>query len=477
MEPTHTSVAARGMTPVRVGRVARVMGVVVDARFAAGDLPSMGSALFVQRPGMGDLVVEVQEHIDPETARCVAMSSTSGLHRGMRVIDSNEPIQVPVGNRTLGRLFNVLGQPIDGGPEIDDAPRRPIHLDSPPLADQELPTEILPTGLKVIDLLTPYGQGSKIGLFGGAGVGKTMLVIEMIRHSTRQSDAVAVFAGVGERTREGNELWESMKDSGVLESSVLIFGQMNEPPGARLRTPLTALTMAQYFRDDDQRDVLVFIDNIYRYVQAGAEVSALLGRVPSAVGYQPTLATEMGRLQERITTTTRGAITSVQAIYIPADDITDPGVVVAFSHLDAVTVLTRRLSSQGFYPAVDPLASSSKLLEPRYVGERHVRIASEVRALLAKYHALQDIISILGTEELSEEDRLVVRRARRLQRFLTQPFFSTEQHTGLEGRYVELDETLRGFEEIVEGQHDDLPEQAFYMVGTIDEAVKKAETL
>jgi len=462
---------------VRVGRVARVMGVVVDAKFAAGDLPSIGSALFVRRPRVGDLVIEVQEHIDPETARCVAMSSTSGLHRGMAVIDSNEPIQVPVGDKVLGRLFNVLGQPIDDGEPVDDAPRRSIHLSSPPLLDQKLPTEVLATGLKVIDLLTPYGQGSKIGLFGGAGVGKTVLVVEMMRHSTRQLKAVVVFAGVGERTREGNDLWESMKRSGVLENSVLVFGQMNEPPGARLRTPLTALTMAQCFRDDAGRDVLVFIDNIYRYVQAGAEVSALLGRVPSAVGYQPTLATEMGELQERITTTTRGAITSVQAIYVPADDITDPGVVAAFSHLDAITVLTRQLSSRGFYPAVDPLASSSKLLEPRYVGQRHVRIASEVRALLAKYEALQDVISILGTEELSEEDRLVVRRARRLQRFLTQPFFSTEQYTGLEGRYVPLEETLRGFEEIIEGQHDDLPEQAFYMVGTIDEALKKAETI
>jgi F-type H+-transporting ATPase subunit beta len=405
------------------------------------------------------------------------MSSTSGLHRGMQVTDTGEPIRVPVGERTLGRVFNVLGKPIDNGEPIDDGERRPIHLASPPLTTQKLSTGILETGLKVIDLLTPYGHGSKIGLFGGAGVGKTMLVIELIRHSTTSQNALAVFAGVGERTREGHELWVSMQDSGVIDNTVLVFGQMNEPPGARLRTPLTALTMAQYFRDEMQRDVLLFIDNVYRYVQAGAEISALLGRVPSAVGYQPTLATEMGKLQERITTTTSGAITSVQAIYIPADDITDPGVVAAFSHLDANTVLTRRLSSQGFYPAVDPLASSSRLLEPRYVGERHVRIASDVKAILAKYEALQDIISILGTEELSEEDRLVVRRARRLQRFLTQPFFSTQQYTGMEGRYVPLEETLRGFEEIVAGVHDGLPEQAFYMVGTIDEAIAKAETL
>jgi F-type H+-transporting ATPase subunit beta len=453
------------------------MGVVIDAQFAVGDLPSISSALLVKRPGEPDLVIEVQEHIDPRTVRCVAMSSTSGLSRGIRVVDTGEPIQVPVGRKTLGRMFNVLGQPIDGGPDIPDAPRRPIHLAAPPLREQKLSIQALETGLKVIDLLTPYGQGSKIGLFGGAGVGKTMLVIELIRHSTSTYEALAVFAGVGERTREGNDLWESMKSSGVIESSVLVFGQMNEPPGARMRAPLTALTMAQHFRDHEDTDVLLFIDNIYRYVQAGAEISALLGRVPSAVGYQPTLATEMGELQERISTTTRGAITSVQAIYIPADDITDPGVVAAFSHLDAITVLTRRLSSQGFYPAVDPLESSSQMLEPRVVGARHVRIATEVKAILARNEELQDIISILGTEELSEEDRQVVHRARRVQRFLTQPFFSTEQFTSMPGRYVPLEETLRGFEEILAGEHDDLPEQAFYMVGTIHDAVAKAERL
>jgi len=453
------------------------MGVVVDAVFAVGDLPSISSALLVRRPDDSHLVVEVQEHVDPRTVRCIAMSSTTGLRRGMEVIDTGNPIQVPVGDATLGRMFNVLGEPIDEGDPIDDGLRHPIHLASPSFQQQRLTTEVLPTGLKVIDLLTPYGKGSKIGLFGGAGVGKTMLVIELIRNSTHERSAVAVFAGVGERTREGNDLWESMKSSGVLGNSVLVFGQMNEHPGARLRTPLTALTMAQHFRDASQRDVLLFIDNVYRYVQAGAEISALLGRLPSAVGYQPTLATEMGELQERISSTSDGAITSVQAIYIPADDITDPGVVAAFSHLDAITVLTRQLSSQGFYPAVDPLGSSSKLLEPRFVGEYHVRVASEVRAVLAKYEALQDIISILGTEELSEEDRITVRRARRLQRFLTQPFFSTEQYTGLEGRYVELEDTLRGFEQIVEGEHDDLPEQAFYMVGTIEEAIEKAKNL
>jgi F-type H+-transporting ATPase subunit beta len=462
---------------VRTGRIARVMGVVVDAVFAVGDLPSISSALLVRRPDDSHLVLEVQEHVDPRTVRCVAMSSTTGLHRGMEVIDTGSPIQVPVGDATLGRMFNVLGEPIDGGNGLHDVPREPIHLASPSFHQQRLTAEMLPTGLKVVDLLTPYGKGSKIGLFGGAGVGKTMLVIELIRNSTHERSAVAVFAGVGERTREGNDLWESMKSSGVLGNSVLVFGQMNEPPGARLRTPLTALTMAQHFRDASQRDVLLFIDNVYRYVQAGAEISALLGRLPSAVGYQPTLATEMGELQERISSTSDGAITSVQAIYIPADDITDPGVVAAFSHLDAITVLTRQLSSQGFYPAVDPLASSSKLLEPRFVGEYHVRIASEVRSVLAKYEALQDIISILGTEELSDEDKVTVRRARRLQRFLTQPFFSTEQYTGIPGKYVELEDTLRGFEQIVEGEHDDLPEQAFYMVGTIEEALEKAKNL
>ncbi len=454
------------------------MGVVVDAAFQTADLPSINNALLVKREDETDLVIEVQEHVDPRTVRCVAMASTSDLHRGMEVVDTGEPIRVPVGESTLGRMFNVLGEPIDNGPSLEgQVQRRPIHMESPSLVNQQLPGELLVTGLKVIDLLTPYGRGSKIGLFGGAGVGKTTVVIELIRHSTREGGSLALFAGVGERTREGNELWEDMRSSGVLDSTILVFGQMNEPPGARLRTPLTALTMAQYFRDEAQRDVLVFIDNVYRYVQAGAEISALLGRLPSAVGYQPTLATEMGELQERITTTMGGAITAVQAIYVPADDITDPGVVAAFAHLDAITVLSRRLSSQGLYPAVDPLASSSKMMDPRYVGERHVRVASEVREVLAKYEALQDIISILGTEELSEEDRVTVRRARRVQRFLTQPFFATEQFTGQPGRFVTLEETLDGFEQIVRGEHDDLPEQAFYMVGSIDEAVDRARSL
>mgnify|MGYP000904252748 CR=1 FL=1 len=462
----------------RTGRVSRIMGAVVDVRFDVGDLPGINHALYIERPGEVDLVVEVQEHVDSRTARCIAMSSTSGLARGLRVRDTGKPIQVPIGPATLGRIFNVLGETIDGGsPLSEQVPRRPLHLSAPALSTQKLSSEVLETGLKVIDLLTPYGKGAKIGLFGGAGVGKTTLVIELIRHSTEDQGSYALFAGVGERTREGNDLWLDMRGSGVLQNTVLVFGQMNEPPGARLRTPLTAMTIAQSFRDESERDVLLFIDNVYRYVQAGSEVSALLGRLPSAVGYQPTLATEMGELQERISTTLSGAITSVQAVYIPADDITDPGVVAAFAHLDAITVLTRRLSSQGFYPAVDPLESSSKMLDARYVSERHVRIAGQTKAVLAKYQELQDIISILGVDELSPEDQLTVHRARRLQRFLTQPFYSTEQFTGIPGTFVSLEETLSGFEEILAGEHDDLPEQAFYMVGTIADARKKAETL
>ncbi len=462
----------------RTGRVARVMGAVVDARFDVGDLPGINHALRIKRPPLDDLIVEVQEHVDSRTARCIAMSSTSGLKRGLPVHDTGQPIQVPVGPATLGRLFNVLGEPIDrGAPLPPDTPYRSLHLGAPSLSSQRLSTNVLETGLKVIDLLTPYGQGAKIGLFGGAGVGKTTLVIELIRHSTEDQGSYALFAGVGERTREGNDLWLDMKNSGVLNNTVLVFGQMNEPPGARMRTPFTAMTIAQSFRDESERDVLLFIDNVYRYVQAGSEVSAMLGRLPSAVGYQPTLATEMGELQERITTTLQGAITSVQAVYIPADDITDPGVVAAFAHLDAITVLTRRLSSQGFYPAVDPLESSSKMLDARYVGTRHVRIAAETKAMLAKYQELQDIISILGADELSPEDQLTVHRARRLQRFLTQPFYSTEQFTGIPGTFVPLEDTLTGFEEILAGEHDDLPEQAFYMVGSVSDARKKAETL
>jgi len=454
-----------------------VAGVVVDAEFASGDLPSIHNALIVQRDDGPGLVVEVQEHIDPRTVRAIAMGSTAGLRRGLLVLDTDHPIRVPVGRTTLGRMFNVLGQPIDGRPAPGGTERRPIHAASPPLSEQRVVVEPFVTGIKAIDLLTPYPRGGKIGLFGGAGVGKTMLMIELMRHTIREHAGIVLFAGVGERSREGNELWLEMQRSGVLDSTVLVFGQMNEPPGARLRVALTALTMAEYFRDYERRPVLLFLDNIFRYIQAGAEVSALLGRLPSAVGYQPTLESEMGELQERITTTSRGSVTSVQAVYVPADDLTDPAVVATFAHLDVATILSRRQASLGIYPAIDPLESSSALLTPAGVGEEHYAIATEVRTLLARYQELQDVIAILGMEELSEEDRLAVNRARRLQRFLTQPFFVSEPFIGLPGRHVPLAETLRAFREVLEGRHDDLPEQAFYMVGTIDEAVAKAKEL
>ena len=459
------------------GTVARIAGVVVDAEFPSGDLPSIHDALIVQRDDGPELVVEVEEHIDPRTVRAIAMGSTAGLRRGLAVTDTGQPIRVPVGRATLGRLFNVLGDPIDGQPMPDWVERRPIHVTSPPLSEQRVVVEPFVTGIKAIDLLTPYPRGGKIGLFGGAGVGKTLLMIELMRHTIQEHAGIVLFAGVGERSREGNELWLEMRRSGVLENTVLVFGQMNEPPGARLRTPLTALTMAEYYRDYEQRPVLLFIDNIFRYIQAGAEVSALLGRLPSAVGYQPTLDSEMGALQERITTTSRGSVTSVQAVYVPADDLTDPAVVATFAHLDASTILSRRQASLGLYPAIDPLASGSALLTPEGMGEEHYTVATQVRALLARYRELQDVVAILGMEELSEEDRLAVERARRLQRFLTQPFFASEPFTGMPGRYVEMEETLRGFREILEGRHDALPEQAFYMVGTIDEVVAQAKAL
>ncbi len=461
----------------RTGTITRVAGVVVDAEFASGDLPSIHSALLIQRDTGSELVIEVQEHVDPRTVRAVAMGSTTGLRRGLPVLDTGHPIRVPVGRLTLGRMFNVLGHPIDGNPLPKGVARHPIHVASPPLREQRVVEESFVTGIKAIDLLTPYPHGGKVGLFGGAGVGKTMLMIELMRHIIREHSGIVFFAGVGERSREGNELWIETQRSGVLESTILVFGQMNEPPGARLRVPLTALTMAEYFRDHERRPVLVFIDNIFRYIQAGAEVSALLGRLPSAVGYQPTLDSEMGELQERITTTSRGSVTSVQAIYVPADDLTDPAVVATFAHLDTVTILSRRQASLGILPAVEPLESNSALLTPEGVGEEHYTLATEVRALLARYQELRDVIAILGLEELSEEDRLAVSRARRLQRFLTQPFFVSEPFTGLPGRYVPLSETLRGSREILEGRHDDLPEQAFYMIGTIDEAVAKAKEM
>lgn len=461
---------------MRIGSVARVAGVVVDAEFASGDLPSIHNALHI-RTKDGTLVVEVQEHVTPRTVRGVAMGNTAGLQRGLPVVDTGAPIQVPVGRETLGRMFNVLGDPIDSGAALGEVSRRPIHVDSPPLSEQRVVTTPFVTGIKAIDLMTPYPQGGKAGLFGGAGVGKTTLIVELIRHTIQEHSGIALFAGVGERSREGNELWLEMQESGVIDNTILVFGQMNEPPGARLRVPLTALTMAEYFRDEERRQVLLFMDNIFRYIQAGSEVSALLGRLPSTVGYQPTLATEMGMLQERITTTSGGSVTSIQAVYVPADDPTDPAVVATFAHLDATTLLSRRLASQAFYPAIDPLDSHSSLLTPSGVGEEHYQVATGVRALLARYQELQDVIAILGMEELSEKDRLIVNRARKAQRFLTQPFYSTQQFTGLPGRYVPVEETLRGFREILSGRHDDVPEQAFYMVGTIDEALGKAERI
>lgn len=453
------------------------MGVVVDVEFSAGDLPSIRNALEIRQEDDSELIVEVQEHIDARTVRTIAMGNTTGLRRGLSVLDTGSSIQVPVGRKTLGRMFNVLGQPIDGQPILETISRRSIHIESPALSELRLVAKPLITGIKAIDLLTPYPQGGKIGLFGGAGVGKTMLMIELMNHMIQEHSGIVLFAGVGERSREGNELWIETQRSGVLDSTVLVFGQMNEPPGARLRVPLTALTMAEHFRDHERRPVLLFLDNIFRYIQAGAEVSALLGRIPSAVGYQPTLNSEMGELQERITTTSRGSVTSVQAVFVPADDITDPAVVATFAHLDAATVLSRHQASLGIYPAIEPLASNSSLLTPTIMGKEHFAIATEVRAALARYQELQDIIAILGVEELSEEDQKVVTRARRLQRFLTQPFFVSEAFTAMSGRTVPLPETLRGFGEILEGRYDHLPEQAFYMVGTINEAIGKAEKI
>ncbi len=462
----------------RIGSVVRIAGVVIDAEFPSGDLPSIHNALIIDREERQDLVVEVQEHIDPHTVRTIAMGGTAGLRRGLSVRDTGRPIHVPVGPQTLGRMFNVLGQAIDGGPQLTRVDRCSIHAQAPRMQEQKVVEEPFVTGIKAIDLLTPYPTGGKIGLFGGAGVGKTVLMIELMRHTIEEHEGIALFTGVGERSREGNDLWRELQRSGVLGSTILVFGQMKEPPGARLRVPFTALTMAEYFRDQEEREALIFIDNIFRYVQAGAEVSALLGRLPSTVGYQPTLDTEMGELQERITTTASGASsTSVQAVYVPADDMTDPAVVATFAHLDATTILTRRQASRGFYPAIDPLDSSSTLLTAESVGEEHFTIANQVRETLARYEELRDVIAILGMEELNEEDRVTVERARRIQRFLTQPFFVSEPFTGIPGRYVELGETLRGFRQILDGAHDGLPEQAFYMVGTIDEAMEKAKKM
>ena len=453
------------------------MGPVVDVRFANGEeMPRIGDALIVEKYGRHD-VMEVMQHTGEGVVRTVMLTASEGLFRGMEVEATGAPIKVPVGEETLGRLFNVTGDVIDGGKEIEGAERWPIHRRPPLFAEQETNTEILETGIKVIDLLAPYARGGKIGLFGGAGVGKTVLIQELIHNIATEHGGYSIFTGVGERSREGNDLWVEMKDSGVIKKTALVFGQMNEPPGARMRVAETGLTMAEYFRDVGHMDVLLFIDNIFRFVQAGSEVSSLLGRMPSAVGYQPTLATDLGSLQERITSTVNGAITSVQAIYVPADDLTDPAPATTFTHLDATTVLSRKIVEQGIYPAVDPLESSSRILEADVVGERHYRVATRIEEMLQKYKELQDIIAILGMEELSEEDRQTVYRARKLQRFLSQPFHVAEQFTGVPGCYVPLEKTIDGFEAIIGGEADDMPEASFFNVGTLDDARKKAEDL
>ncbi len=464
-----------------VGRIVEIRGVVVDAVFS-GELPEINDALRIEIPEQDgraavNLIAEVQQHLGNDRVRAVAMDSTDGLARGAEVVDTGAPISVPVGQATLGRIFNVLGDAIDERPEDVTAEERwPIHRDAPSFEDLEPRVEIFETGIKVIDLLAPYVKGGKVGLFGGAGVGKTVLIQELIRNIAEEHEGLSVFSGVGERTREGNDLWLEMTESGVIDKTALVFGQMNEPPGARLRVGLAGLTMAEYFREQGQ-DTLLFIDNIFRFVQAGSEVSALLGRMPSAVGYQPTLATEMGQLQERITSTRKGSVTSVQAIYVPADDLTDPAPAATFAHLDATTVLSRAISEQGLYPAVDPLDSFSRALTPETVGEEHYRTATAVQEILQRYKELQDIIAILGMEELSDEDKVVVQRARKIQRFLSQPFFVAEAFTGSPGTYVRREDTIRGFVEIIEGKHDELPEGAFYMVGTIEEAVARAREL
>ena len=458
------------------GKVAQIIGTVVDIEFPPDELPALYNAIEITTSG-SKVVLEVQEHLGNNRVRCLALSSTDGLGRGAEAIDTGAALSVPVGKATLGRLFDVMGEPLDNLGPVKAKEHWPIHRPPPSFEEQETTTQMLETGLKVIDLITPFTKGGKIGAYGGAGVGKTVIIMELIRNIATVHGGFSVFAGIGERSREGNDLWHEMKASGVIDKTVLVFGQMNEPPGVRLRVGLTGLTMAEYFRDVEKQDVLLFIDNIYRYVLAGMEVSALLGRMPSAVGYQPTLATEMGELEERITSTKKGSITSFQAIYVPADDYTDPGVVTTFGHLDAVIALERALTEQGLYPAVDPLASTSRILTPSVVGEEHYRVAREVQRVLQRYRDLQDIIAILGIEELSEEDKPTVARARRIQRFLSQPMFVTEVFTGRKGKYVPVKETVRGFKEILEGKYDDLPEQAFYMVGTIDEVVEQAKEL
>ncbi len=458
------------------GKVVQVIGTVVDIEFPPDKLPALFNAVEIPRNG-SKLVLEVQGHVGNNRVRCLSLLSTDGLERGTEAIDTGAAISVPVGRQTLGRLFNVMGDPLDNLGEVKTEERWPIHRDPPPFDEQETTVQTLETGIKVIDLVTPFTKGGKIGAYGGAGVGKTVIIQELIRNIASEHGGFSVFAGVGERSREGNDLWNEMKESGVLEKTVLVFGQMNELPAVRLRVGLTGLTMAEYFRDVERQDVLLFIDNIYRYTLAGMEVSAQLGRMPSAVGYQPTLATEMGKLQERITSTKRGSITSFQAVYVPADDYTDPGVVTSFGHLDAVVALERSLSEQALYPAVDPLASTSRILDPAVVGQEHYRVAREVQRVLQRYKDLQDVIAILGIEELSEEDKQTVARARKIQRFLTQPFYVSEVFTGRPGKYVPVAETVRGFDEILKGKHDALPEQAFYMVGAIEEAAEQAKEL
>ena len=459
------------------GIITKIIGPVIDVEFAPGELPEIYTALNIYGEDCSVIVTEVQQMLGSNRVRTVAMSSTDGLKRGMKVVNTGEPIKVPVGKPILGRILNVIGQHVDKLGPIETDTYLPIHRESPKLVDQNTEIEILETGIKAIDLIQPYQKGGKIGLFGGAGVGKTVLIMELIHNIASEHSGVSVFGGVGERTREGNDLWNEMKESGVIDKVALIYGQMNEPPGARMRVGLSALTAAEYFRDYSKQDVLLFIDNIFRFTQAGSEVSALLGRMPSAVGYQPTLGTEMGELQERITSTKDGSITSVQAIYVPADDLTDPAPATTFSHLDASTVLSRQIASLGIYPAVDPLASNSRALDPSIIGEEHYEVTRKVLEILQKYNELQDIIAILGMDELSDDDKLVVNRARKIQRFLSQPFFVAEQFSGTAGKYVKLEDTIKGFKEIIEGKHDDLPEQAFYMVGTIEDVIEKAKTL
>lgn len=465
-----------------VGKVLQVMGPVVDVQFEQGHVPEIYNAVRIVSEGMEtpveiDIVTEVAQHLGEGVVKCVSMEPTDGLVRGMKAIDSGEPISVPVGKGTLGRVLSVLGEPVDQKGPVDAVKRYPIHRHAPSLTDQDVETEMLETGIKVIDLIEPFAKGGKIGLFGGAGVGKTVIIMELINRIATQHGGFSVFAGVGERTREGNDLWLEMNESGVIDKAALIYGQMTEPPGARLRVGLTGLTVAEYFRDEEGQDVLLFIDNIFRFTQAGSEVSALLGRMPSAVGYQPNLATEMGELQERINSTNKGSITSIQAIYVPADDYTDPAPATTFAHLDATTNLDRAISEMGIYPAVDPLASTSRILDPRIIGEDHYQVARTVQNILQRYKDLQDIIAILGIDELSEEDKQTVARARRIQRFLSQPFFVAEQFTGIPGKYVPIEDTIRGFKEICDGQHDDIPEQAFFMAGGIEDVLEKAEQL